>query len=135
LRIVLDTNVLISGIFFTGAPHAILQAWASGTLELVISPEILDEYRRVANELSTRFEGVDISSLLDAVTVKSLICAAEPMPEQVCDDPDDDKFLACALASGAKTVITGDRALLRLDGFRGLEITTPRDFVDAYLRR
>ena len=56
-----------------------------------------------------------------------------PLPDQVCDDPDDDKFLACALASGTRIIVTGDKALLKLDGSRGLSITTPRRFADEHL--
>jgi putative PIN family toxin of toxin-antitoxin system len=133
VRVVVDTNVLISGIFFTGAPHQILRACMSDKIDLVVSPEILVEYRRVAEELAARFPGVEASRLLDLVTVKSLICDAEPLPESVCDDPDDDKFLACALGSGARIVVTGDKALLRVDGFQGLAILRPRRFVDNHL--
>jgi putative PIN family toxin of toxin-antitoxin system len=55
VKIVLDTNVFISGVFFTGPPYRILEAWRDRTLELVLSPEILEEYRRVGSELSTRY--------------------------------------------------------------------------------
>ena len=131
MKVILDTNVLISGLFFSGPPHEILEAWTAGQFDLVVSPEILEEYRRVANELAVKFASVEITGLLDFITVNSLICAAEPLPEQICSDPDDDKFLACALASGAGYIVTGDRALLKLDGFRGITIMNPRRFVDA----
>jgi len=55
VRIVLDTNVFVSGIFFTGPPHHILCAWRDGKVHLVISPEILEEYSRVAEVLSEKF--------------------------------------------------------------------------------
>jgi putative PIN family toxin of toxin-antitoxin system len=106
--VVLDTNVFVSGVFFGGTPHDILQAWATGAVEVVVSPEILDEYRRVAEELATRFPEAEVSRLLEFTAVNALVFAAEPLPDQICDDPDDDKFLACALASGAKIVVTGD---------------------------
>jgi predicted nucleic acid-binding protein len=57
------------------------------------------------------------------------------VPVSACDDPDDLKFLACALAGGARIVVTGDRALLRASGFRGLEVVTPREFVRRHLER
>ena len=47
MRIILDTNVFVSGVFFTGPPYEILRGWRDGKWQLVISPEILDEYRRV----------------------------------------------------------------------------------------
>ena len=58
---------------------------------------------------------------------------APPLPESVCDDPDDDMFLACAIASGAEIVVTGDRALLRASGYGGVEVLSPQTFVDHYL--
>jgi putative PIN family toxin of toxin-antitoxin system len=133
LTVVVDTNVLISGIFFTGPPNRILQACMAGKLDIVISPETLVEYRRVADELADRLPGTEISRLLDLITVQALICDAPSLPIQVCDDPDDDKFLACALASGAQIIVSGDKALLRLDGYRGISVLTPRRFVDHHL--
>ena len=59
MRIVLDTNVLISGIFFSGPPFEILDAWRRGRLELTTSPEILSEYNRVAHEIQLEFPGID----------------------------------------------------------------------------
>lgn len=55
MRIVLDTNVFVSGIFFSGPPSRILEAWRDGKIELAISPDILSEYQRVGNELSKQF--------------------------------------------------------------------------------
>jgi len=53
----------------------------------------------------------------------------------VCRDPDDDKFIACALASKSKLIVSGDKHLLKVSGFRGVRILKPRDFVDTYLSR
>jgi len=50
-------------------------------------------------------------------------------------DPDDDKFLACALASGAGTIVSGDKHLLSVSGYRGIEVLRPRAFVEGYLAR
>ena len=126
MTVVVDTNVVISGI---------VNACMTGRIDLVASPDILVEYRRVADDLARRFSGVDVSRVLDLLTIKSLICDADPLPDQVCDDPDDDKFLACALASGAPIIVTGDKALLKLDGFRELSIMKPRQFVDNNIMR
>lgn len=55
------------------------------------------------------------------------------MPDQICEDPDDDKFLAATLASRCKLIISGDRHLLRVSGHRGVEVIRPRRFVEEYL--
>ncbi len=55
MRIVLDTNVFISGIFFSGPPSEIMKAWGNLNFQIILSQDILDEYQRVANELSSKF--------------------------------------------------------------------------------
>lgn len=62
MRVVLDTNVLISGIFFSGPPFKILEAWRDRRLALVVSPEILEEYYRVGENLGSRYSDVDITA-------------------------------------------------------------------------
>lgn len=133
MNIVLDTNVLISGIFFTGPPHRILQAWRDERVQLVVCPEILAEYRQVAVRLGRKYKGVDILHLIDLVTVRSEIIRALPLPKPVCQDPNDDMFLACALAGKTQTVVSGDRHLLSVSGFAGIQVLRPKAFVDAYL--
>jgi putative PIN family toxin of toxin-antitoxin system len=133
MRVVLDTNVLVSGIFFTGPPATILAAWASRRFELVASIEVLAEYRRVGARLGSRYPLVDAEPLLDLVTRESRIVDPIPVPTSACDDPDDIMFLACAIAGHAHIVVTGDRALLRASGFEGVEVVTPREFVRRYL--
>ena len=133
MRVVLDTNVLVSGIFFAGPPAAILAAWAGRRFELVASIEVLAEYRRVGARLGSRYPLVDAEPLLDLVTRESRIVDPIPVPTSACDDPDDIMFLACAIAGHAHIVVTGDRALLRASGFEGVEVVTPREFVRRYL--
>jgi putative PIN family toxin of toxin-antitoxin system len=65
VKIVLDTNVLVSGMFFSGPPYEILKAWRDGKIRLVFSTEILKEYQRVAEELAKQFPGVDISEIME----------------------------------------------------------------------
>ncbi len=133
MRIVLDTNVFISGIFFSGPPHRILQGWRDGRVQLVLSPEIFEEYQRVAEVLHKQFPAVDLSGILDLVLVEAEMCQVEPLSEGVCADPDDDKFIACALSSGSKLIVSGDKHLLDVAGYRGIEILKPRPFVDKHL--
>ena len=63
---VIDTNVFISGVFFTGPPYQILEAWRNAKIRIVISPDIFEEYRRVGDVLANRFPGIDIDALLRA---------------------------------------------------------------------
>jgi len=133
LKLVLDTNVLVSGIFFSGPPAAILEAWNRGKVRLVVSPEILDEYRRVSDELSGKFPDVDIQPILDLIVVHSEVCDPSPLSHPVCEDPSDDKFLSAAIETRTKVIVSGDKHLLKVSGYQGLSVLSPRQFCLRYL--
>ncbi|MGD0584812.1 MAG: putative toxin-antitoxin system toxin component, PIN family [Oryzomonas sp.] len=133
MRVILDKNVFVSGIFFAGPPYQILKAWDDGKLKLVISPEILEEYLRVVGELAKQFPSIDVGKFIELVTIKAEMVHAESLSEPVCIDRDDDKFLACALAGKSKVIVSGDKQLLHVSGFRGIQVLKPREFIDEYL--
>lgn len=134
MRVVLDTNVLVSGFFFGGVPGRILSAWRDGHVKLVVSPSILAEYREVGRELESRYGGSDFEAFTALLLLHcEVVDAAEALTDPVCADTDDDKFLACALVAGAQVVVSGDAALLDTSGWRGIEVIKPRTFVDRYL--
>ena len=133
MKAILDTNVFVSGIFFSGPPYKILKAWREGIIEFVMSSEILYEYRRVASILSEKYSAVDLQDILDFVENEAEFYEAPLLPKQITDDPDDEKFIACAIASGAKIIVSGDKHLLDISGYQGIEVYKPRVFVDAYL--
>jgi putative PIN family toxin of toxin-antitoxin system len=133
---VLDTNVLVSGVFFGGVPGRILSAWAAGEFELVLSPPILDEYQRVGEELGRRYHGLaeHLAGILALVTTHALLVSAPALPSAVSADPDDDMFFAAALASGTQLIVSGDRHLLAVSGWQGIDVMTPRAFANEHLR-
>lgn len=134
MRVILDTNVLVSGVFFSGPPYDILDAWRHGKLILVATPEILSEYDRVGRELAGEFSTVDLAPALELLAFKGEVIEAPPLTERVCNDPDDDKFLACAMASNTRVIVSGDKALRKTDGYAGIEVLSPREFVNKYLK-
>jgi len=81
MRIVLDTNVLISGIYFSGPPGRILAAWRSGTLQLAVSIEILEEYLNVAERLASRYSGVEYEGILGLIKMRNWFRV------QICRNP------------------------------------------------
>ena len=133
MKVVLDTNVLVSGIFFTGPPAAILKAWSRGKIRLVVSPEILEEYARVSAELSGKYSGIEIQSILDLIVVHSEVCSPRPLSRRVCEDPHDDIFFAAAIDTKTKIIISGDKHLLNASGYHGISVLTPRQFIMRYL--
>ena len=133
MRTILDTNVFISGIFFVGPPSQILKAWKNQSLQIVLSRQILAEYQRVAVALSSKFPTVHILPIIELVTIHGQFVDTQGFDISVCDDPDDDKFLECAVAGKCKTIVSGDRHLLKLAAYEGIVVLSPRNFVDKYL--
>jgi putative PIN family toxin of toxin-antitoxin system len=132
VRIVLDTNVLVSAVFFGGVPGRILEAWRDGRLQLVLSPAILYEYQRVGQVLSAQYAGVDLEPILALLTVEAEIVEAPALAAPVSANPDDDKFLACADAAGVAVIVSGDKDLVDHDGWRGIRVLRPRQFADEF---
>jgi len=135
MRVVIDANVFVSGVFFAGPPYEILNAWRRRRVELVLSPEVLAEYQRTAEELAARFPEVDLSPWLELLMLRATVVEAPAPADRVCTDEDDDKFLACALASRTKLIVSGDKALLRTSGYKKIKVLTPRRFVDMHLKK
>lgn len=133
MKVVLDTNVFISGVFFSGPPFEIIKAWLDKRIQIIISSEILHEYKRVGEELMHRYPEIEISPILKSFAKKATSISASSLPHSVCADPDDDKFLACAAAGNAELIISGDKHLLDINEFQGIKIVKPRKFVDEYL--
>jgi putative PIN family toxin of toxin-antitoxin system len=132
MKVILDTNVLVSGIFFKGPPFRIFQIWEKGQIDIVVSHEILEEYRRVIQDLSIQFPHIDISNVFELSTIKANFTLALALHPQLCEDPDDDKFFAAALASKTLISISGDKHLLNKTGFSGITVFKPNNFLERY---
>jgi putative PIN family toxin of toxin-antitoxin system len=133
MKVVVDTNVLIPGVFFGGMPARVPEAWRDGKFDLVASPDILEEYRRVGEELAARFTGVSLAPLLALLVMTAEIIEPPGLTEQVSRDPDDDKFIACALAGDCQCIISGDKDLLEVSGYQGIKVVAPREFLESVL--
>lgn len=134
MRAVIDTNVLVSGLFWHGAPHALLERVRAGTLTLITSPGLLAELEEVIGR--AKFDAILTRSTTSREdTLNELRQLAEvieppPLPQPVCRDPDDDHALALALAAQADLIVSGDKHLLGLGGsHRGIAIVTPAQAV------
>jgi len=99
----------------------------------VLSPQILDEYQRVGHALNSRYRGADLEPFLALLAVHAEIVEAPELAEPASSDPDDDKFLACALAAGTAVIVSGDKHLLGLSGWRNVRVLRPRQFTDEFL--
>ena len=129
----IDTNVLISGAFFAGQPLRILMSCIEGRFRLVVSPEILTEYAQVGHAFTRNRANPDFDSFLATLLAQALIVDPPPLHPPVCRDPHDDKFVACAIASGTDMIVSGDRDLLSVSSKVPVRVMRPKEFVDRYL--
>lgn len=132
-KIILDTNVFMSGIFWAGQPAKILDAWQAHKINLVVSTDILNEYVRIGEALSKKYPGTEISSFIDMVALHGIMVEPGKLSTPVCRDVNDDMFIALALSSGTKLIISGDKDLHDIDGYGGIKVLKPSQFVAKYL--
>lgn len=128
-RIVLDTNVLVSGAFDDlSASWKIIEACTSGELVAVVSPALQHEYETILERtVNIRGREEQIRAFLQSAE----LVTPEATPRVVPDDPEDDKIIAAAIAGNAEAVITNDRHLLDLDPYRTIRILRPVAFEHA----
>ena len=131
MKVVLGTNIFVSS-FFGGNPRRIIDLWKVGKIEICISEEVLEEYLRVLARFQLEAEVLD--DLIQLFKVGENICfvRGQEKLKVIKEDPYDDKFLECAVSSGASFIISGDHHLLELGEFRGIRIVPPATFLQTY---
>lgn len=129
MRIVLDTNVLVSGAFFGGFPGRVVDACVQGRVELVVTPQIWTEYVRVGEEFTRSHPTPLFSQLLAHLATCAKVIKAAPLDTPVCRDSHDDMFVACSLASGADFIVSGDKDLLDVRVKAIVNVVAPREFL------
>jgi putative PIN family toxin of toxin-antitoxin system len=133
VRAVVDTNVLLSGLFWRGRPHALIEQVRAGTLTLISSPALLAELAEVMNR--PKFQAIVARTNTDPERTRAdlrrlaKIIDPPPLTAPVSRDPSDDAVLALAAASQADLIITGDADLLTLGSHAGIPIVDPAEAV------
>jgi hypothetical protein len=132
MKVVIDTNVFVSS-FFGGNPRRIIDLWKEEKITLCLSKDILDEYIEVLQRIGLRNED-EIQELLSlfAKGFNILFTTKTPKIKVVKDDPDDDKFIECAISLKAEAIITGDKAVEAVGEYMGIKIVTPQQFLQNY---
>lgn len=133
--VVLDTGVLVAGIYWRNEPHQCVTAWLRGLLTLAVSEAIFFEYDRVLREVKAE-QGftTDLDPWLVAIRKSAYWVAPYPLIEPVCRDPNDDLMIEAALAAGASTIIARDADLTVLKKPFGIRIVTPRQWLATLSR-
>jgi putative PIN family toxin of toxin-antitoxin system len=128
VRIVLDTNVLVSGVFWGGIPLKILELWSQQKIEVFVTPEILLEYQEILAELGKKEKSDSVEYWLQFVHEYCNLIHPHHK-RKICRDPDDDKFINCALSANAIYLVSGDLDLLDLKKVDDIEILKPSGFI------
>ena len=134
MRVVIDTNIFVSS-FLGGNPRRIIDLWKKGRITLCLSKDILDEYFEVLQRVGLTNEE-ELKELLSLLSkgFNIIFTAKTPKIKAVKDDPDDDKFIECAVALKAEVIVSGDKAVKEIGDYMGIRILSPRQFVDQYER-
>jgi len=130
VKVVFDTNVVVSASFWRGAPFDCLHAWAQERFEAVVSPALLAEYHEVVEELRAELPNRPRVAWVEALTDAATLVFPMERATGATPDPNDEMVLECALAAGADVIVSGDKKhLLSLREFRGVLIVSPADFL------
>jgi len=132
IKVVLDTNVFVSS-YFGGNPRKVVDLWKTGEVIFCISRPIIDEYIEVLRRLGLQDEK-ELGELLGlfARGFHVVFTAETPELHIVEDDPDDNKFIECAVALKADFIISGDKALTAIHDYMGIRIVNPKEFITTY---
>lgn len=134
MRVVLDTNVLVSAAIFPKSRiGTLVQLARTGVLKQSISPAILDELRRVLMSSKIGFEREEADAAVAAVREAATLIHPTMRIQVIKEHDADNRILECALEWKAEFLVTGDLKHLRpLDPFRHIRIRTPREFLDEH---
>lgn len=133
-RVVIDTNVVVSAFISPrGAPAKIMEHWERNTFALVVSDPILDEYERALNydrvRIRHRMTHAEVAAVVEGFRTFAVLVNPRESIRVITADPDDDKFVECAIEGHAAYIVSGDPHLLALGEYRGIYILPPTAFL------
>jgi uncharacterized protein len=140
INIVIDTNVLVSGMLTPGrAPAQVLELVLAGKIKLVLAPQIIQEIQRVLEYpgiiklmKKRQLEAAELEKALWRILRVAHITAGAVTVQGVATDPADDMFLACALEGEAQFIVAGDQHLTDLKNYQGISILSPAAFISRW---
>ncbi len=137
MKIVLDANQFVSAVLVPwGQPAQIMALWRQNLIQVVVSPPIMAEVRRVLlyPRLQQRhgWSEEQVDQFLDNAQAAAIVTPGLLAVDSVPGDPTDDKYLTCAAEGEAEYIVTGDQHLLRLTTWRGIRVMSPSQFLAAF---
>ena len=131
MNVVIDTNVIASAMFFGGRPRQLLELLMNHRIHAYVTQEIINEYQDTSNELISRYPNKPVLLPLNLI-IKECHLIESQSKITVCRDPDDDKFLECAIDSKCLYIVSGDKDLLSIKNYRDVQIVTVADFLNLF---
>ena len=128
MKVVLDTNVFISGIFWKGSSNKVITNWREGKFTLVTSLEAVSEIIKVLKDFKIKLSEDMIKEWIDLIVRNSVIVEPKERIAIVKYDPKDNIFIETAVAGNCDYIVSQDNHLLKLKEFRGIKMITPEEF-------
>ena len=133
MRVVLDTNAVVSALLFSGVSSKLVSLWQNGLITPLLSREILDEYLRVLSYPKFELSEKEIKELIqEEILPFAEVVKPKRRLRVVRRDPSDNKFLECAIAGKASVIISGDKDLLSLGRYRQIRLQSPAQFLAGH---
>lgn len=136
IRVTLDTNVLVSGFVGrysnTSTPGALIRAWRRGLFQLAVSEVLLEEFQYTLEQpyFRQRMTDTEITDAQALLRAEALVVERTVTVEGVATHPEDDRILATAVSAQSAYLVTGDRGLHGVGHYRGVQLLSPREFLD-----
>lgn len=132
MKIVLDTNVVVSGLLSPfGPPGEIVRMVTSGAITLCVDARLLSEYAQVLARPRFAFDSDAVAAFLDYLVHSSVTAASVPLIDRLPDE-DDEAFLEVAIACSAEHLVTGNLAHFPTEAHAGVSVVSPREFLEIY---
>jgi uncharacterized protein len=130
MKVILDTNIFVSGIFWEGNfCSQIIDKWKNRKFELINSIEILDELLKTLRNFKIQMPEDMIEEWRNLIIENSIIVEPAIKLNVIKEDPDDDKFLEAGITGNVDLIISQDKHLLKLKEYQGIKIMTPEEAV------
>jgi putative PIN family toxin of toxin-antitoxin system len=132
-RVVLDTNVLISALLFRGESSKLVGLWEKGAIIPVISRETFEEFKKVLAYPKFSLAGEEIKAVIEENILPFFeVVDITDKVAGVCRDPDDEKFLSCAVSASADFIVSGDKDLCDLKSHKSVRIIRLSEFIGMF---
>jgi len=133
IKVIIDTNVLVSTLILRGKLSKIVELWKTGIIVPVFSRETFKEFKNVLEYPKFSLSRSEIKTIIEEEVLPFFeIVEVTEEVKGICRDPDDDKFISCAISASAELIVSGDKDLCNLGEYKDVKIIYGRDFIKMF---